>query len=125
MTGGKAVILGKTGRNFGAGMSGGIAYILDEDQNFANLCNKEMVLLEKLEKAEEIEDLKVMISEHFEKTGSTVAKRLLKDWETSIGKFVKVIPGDYKKMMDLIDQVRVSGEYEKEDEIIEAAFQML
>ncbi len=125
MTGGKAVILGKTGRNFGAGMSGGVAYVLDEGGTFANLCNMEMILLEKLEDIDEIVALKSLISEHFEKTESTVAKRLLDNWDETVPKFVKVIPGDYKKMMTLIEKVRATGEYEHEDEIVEAAFQML
>ena len=125
MTGGKVAILGKTGRNFGAGMSGGIAYVLDEKGTFSGLCNMEMILLEKLEEAEEIADLKSMITTHSEKTDSAVAKRLLADWDNSVKKFVKVIPGDYKKMMDLIKQVRATGKYKTEDEIVEAAFQML
>ncbi len=125
MTGGKAIILGKTGRNFGAGMSGGIAYVLDESGDFASLCNMEMILLEKLESSDEIKELKALITEHYEKTESSVAKRLLDDWKASVAKFVKVIPADYKKMMKLIEKVRATGKYDKEDDIVEAAFQML
>ncbi|MDA3854239.1 MAG: glutamate synthase-related protein, partial [Bacteroidales bacterium] len=125
MTGGKVLVLGKTGRNFGAGMSGGVAYVLDEEGTFADLCNMEMILLEKLENIDEIVALKAMIAEHSKKTGSAVADRLLADWDNSVPKFVKVIPGDYKKMMGLIEKVRATGDYETEDEIVEAAFQML
>lgn len=125
MTGGKAIILGKTGRNFGAGMSGGIAYVLDEDGSFPHLCNLEMTQLETLEDIDEIMYLKAMIEEHKAKTGSAVAERLLSDWDNAVPKFVKVIPTDYKKMMGLIEEVRQSGKYESEDDIVEAAFQML
>ncbi len=125
MTGGKTVILGKTGRNFGAGMSGGIAYVLDEDGSFPSLCNMEMIQLEKLEDIDEIVALKTMIEEHKAKTDSAVAERLLADWDNSVPKFVKVIPTDYKKMLGLIEQARATGKYETEDEVVEAAFQML
>ncbi len=125
MTGGKAVILGKTGRNFAAGMSGGVAYVLDEDAHFSSLCNMEMVKLEKVEEKAEIATLKALIEEHQDKTNSAVAKRLLADWKTTISKFVKVIPTDYQKMLGLIDKARATGKYKTEDEISEAAFQML
>ena len=125
MTGGKAIILGETGRNFGAGMSGGVAYVLDEKGTFPNLCNLEMTQIELLEDIDEIMALKAMIEEHKAKTGSAVAERLLVDWDNAVAKFVKVIPTDYKKMLGLIEQVRATGEYETEDEIVEAAFQKL
>ena len=124
MTGGKTVVLGKTGRNFGAGMSGGIAYVYDVDGDFADLCNMEMIELEKVHATKEIAGLKGMIETHQAKTGSTVAEGILGDWEANLDKFVKVIPTDYKRMLGFIEQVRDTGEYETEEEIIEAAFDM-
>jgi glutamate synthase (NADPH/NADH) large chain len=99
MTGGKAVILGDTGRNFAAGMSGGVAYVLDEQGDFDTKCNMEMVALETLEHEEEIEVLKGLIQEHLDYTGSLVAKRVLENWERSLEQFVKVMPVDYKRVL--------------------------
>jgi glutamate synthase (NADPH) large chain len=124
MTGGKAVILGKTGRNFGAGMSGGIAYVYDADGEFDERCNMEMIELEKVHATKEIAELKSMIETHQAKTGSTVAEGMLADWDHALAKFVKVIPTDYKRMLGFIEQVRDAGEYETEEEIVEAAFDM-
>jgi glutamate synthase (NADPH/NADH) large chain len=124
MTGGKAVILGKTGRNFGAGMSGGVAYVLDADGTFPAQCNMEMIGLEKIETPEEQAELKAMIEKHLEKTGSAVAEYILSDWEYSLSKFVKVLPTDYKRMLGFIEKARNSGKYEKESDIIDAAFDM-
>ncbi|OXM84446.1 glutamate synthase large subunit [Paenibacillus rigui] len=109
MTGGRVVVLGKTGRNFAAGMSGGIAYVLDEDGTFAERCNKEMVLLEQVEETYEAEELRNMIQHHETFTGSTVADRVLKNWEECVWKFVKVIPKDYKRMFEAIERVKLSG----------------
>jgi len=96
MTGGRVVVLGTTGRNFAAGMSGGIAYVLDEDGAFAGRCNKQLVGLEALDADDEsiVIDL---IEEHGERTGSPVAARLLTDWNAA--RFVKVIPHDYKRAL--------------------------
>ncbi len=105
MTGGKVVILGETGRNFAAGMSGGIAYILDEDKNFSSKCNKEMVVLEKLIIDNEIIELKELIKQHADLTGSSVAINLLDEWEKSIPKFIKVMPIDYKRFLENEDKV--------------------
>ncbi|WP_297096231.1 glutamate synthase large subunit [uncultured Draconibacterium sp.] len=124
MTGGKAVILGKTGRNFGAGMSGGIAYVLDIDGTFPALCNKGMIQLERVTDNEEQEELKAMIQKHKDKTESTVAEYVLSDWEETVGKFVKVIPTDYKRMLTYIEEARKTGKYEKESDVIDAAFDM-
>jgi glutamate synthase (ferredoxin) len=101
MTGGRVVILGSTGRNFAAGMSGGVAYVFDTKGDFHARCNMEMVELEKLEYAEEIAVVKGLVEEHFEHTGSAVAERLLGNWENEIGKFVKVMPTDYKRVIAL------------------------
>ncbi|MFV0290001.1 MAG: glutamate synthase large subunit [Mangrovibacterium sp.] len=124
MTGGKVVILGKTGRNFGAGMSGGVSYVFDEQGTFANQCNMEMIELEKMSDELESAELKLLIETHFEKTQSELAKRLLSDWEGSLRKFVKVIPSDYKRMLGFIDKARCSGKYDTEEQIVDAAFEM-
>jgi glutamate synthase (NADPH/NADH) large chain len=95
MTGGKAVILGETGRNFGAGMSGGIAYVYDVNGNFAGRCNKEMIDLDPLDQADAAV-LQDLITKHHAYTNSTVAKFILKDWENQLRHFVKVFPKEYK-----------------------------
>ncbi|KAI9595450.1 hypothetical protein BDF19DRAFT_385207 [Syncephalis fuscata] len=100
MTGGCCVILGSTGRNFAAGMSGGIAYILDVDTEFASRCNMEMVELEKLEDTEEIAQLRGLINEHHIYTGSEVAARLLANFDQEVTRFVKVMPIDYKIVLE-------------------------
>jgi len=99
MTGGRAVILGDTGRNFAAGMSGGVAYVLDEQGDFHTKCNPEMVELERLEHQEEIDVVRSLIEEHRELTGSAVADRLLSDWEKTVATFVKVMPTDYRRVL--------------------------
>lgn len=109
MTGGRVVVLGKTGRNFAAGMSGGIAYVLDEDGTFPQRCNKEMVLLERLENEREIEEVKTMITKHARYTGSALAEAVLADWDNKITQFVKVIPRDYKRMIEAIEEAYASG----------------
>jgi len=99
MTGGRAVILGDTGRNFGAGMSGGVAYVLDTNNDFASKCNQEMVELGRLEYQEEIAIVKGLIEEHFEYTDSAVAERLLQDWDNALRTLVKVMPIDYERVL--------------------------
>ncbi len=99
MTGGRTVILGPTGRNFAAGMSGGVAYIWDPDNEFEPNCNMEMVELEKVEEVEDIAELQGLIEEHGEQTGSTVAREVLDHWSTTLGQFVKVMPTDYKRVL--------------------------
>jgi glutamate synthase (NADPH/NADH) large chain/glutamate synthase (ferredoxin) len=96
MTGGHVVVLGRTGRNFAAGMSGGIAYILDEDGGFAGRCNHELVDLEELEDAEEAEAVRSLVQEHHARTGSPVAARVLADFDELLPSFVKVMPRDYR-----------------------------
>ena len=99
MTGGKVVILGKTGRNFAAGMSGGIAYVYDEDQNFRkHQCNLEMVELESPTNVDQNE-LKTMIEKHMNYTNSALAKQLLENWNNTVTHFVKVFPIEYKKAL--------------------------
>lgn len=124
MTGGTTVVLGPTGRNFAAGMSGGVAYVLDDNQDFAGKCNMEMVGLETVESAEDIADLKALITEHKENTQSDVAEALLANWSASLKRFVKVMPVDYKQMQGYMDQARSTGKFETEYDVAVEAFDM-
>ena len=99
MTGGRAVILGPTGRNFAAGMSGGIAYVYDPEDQFLARCNLAMVELEPLTEAADITELKSLIEEHRKQTGSTVAAAILKDWTAKVKLFRKVMPIDYRRAL--------------------------
>ncbi|MDE0740890.1 MAG: glutamate synthase large subunit, partial [Planctomycetota bacterium] len=100
MTGGRVVILGPTGRNFAAGMSGGIAYVFDSDDDFITRCNLGMVVLEKLDIPEDIAELKGLIEKHQQLTASSAASRILDSWDDSLPKFVKVMPVDYKRVLE-------------------------
>ncbi len=102
MTGGRVVILGKTGRNFAAGMSGGIAYVMDREEDFRIKCNLGTVGLERIEAGEEEEIVKDLISRHFEYTGSAVARRVLDNWSDFVANCVKVMPTDYKRVLELM-----------------------
>ena len=106
MTGGRVVILGDTGRNFGAGMSGGIAYVYDVKGNFKEQCNLEMIGLETPD-AEDAAILREMISKHHDCTGSTIAAFVLKDFDNQLKNFVKVFPSDYKKALALRKQTAI------------------
>ena len=108
MTGGKAVILGPTGRNFGAGMSGGIAYIYNDKGNFEENCNSETFELETL-LDEDLNDLKDLITRHSDYTDSAVAKEILDNWETESQKFVKVMPTDYKRVLNEMNKIKQQG----------------
>jgi glutamate synthase domain-containing protein 3 len=99
MTGGRVVVLGRTGRNFGAGMSGGIAYILDIDGDFQRRCNMETLELEGVQDTADILELRSLIERHYAYTNSRIAKRILDDWENYLGQFVKVMPTDYKRVL--------------------------
>ncbi|MEW6777547.1 MAG: glutamate synthase large subunit, partial [Bdellovibrionota bacterium] len=99
MTGGRVVVIGPTGRNFAAGMSGGIAYVLDESGDFEKRCNLEMVGLEPFEQAGDVDFVKSLIERHVRYTGSTRGKRVLENWESLRPKFVKVMPHDYKRVL--------------------------
>ncbi|MEU4510319.1 glutamate synthase large subunit [Nonomuraea wenchangensis] len=105
MTGGRAVVLGPTGRNFAAGMSGGIAYLLDLKQERVN---REMVAVEELSAAD-AEFLKEVVEKHFAETGSPVAKELLADWEAALGRFGKIMPTDYKRVLAAAEAARIEG----------------
>jgi glutamate synthase (ferredoxin) len=100
MTGGKVVVLGKTGRNFAAGMSGGIAYVYDKDKTFSKgLCNMEMVTLDPLTDNDK-NDLKQLIESHQKYTESTLATKFLDNWNINVKHFIKVFPTDYKKALE-------------------------
>lgn len=100
MTGGDLVVLGETGRNFGAGMSGGIAYVYDPEGKFPERCNMGLVALESIDTIEEKEKVYGFIQEHVEVTGSPVGQRMLENWESEYKKFVKVFPHDYKRVLE-------------------------
>jgi glutamate synthase (ferredoxin) len=99
MTGGRVVVLGRTGRNFAAGMSGGVAYVLDAGGTFAKRCNMEMVDLEALVDAREIDAVQTLIMRHAAATGSAYAQNLLGDWASLQRKLVKVMPREYKRAL--------------------------
>jgi glutamate synthase (ferredoxin) len=120
MTGGTVVVLGPTGRNFAAGMSGGVAYILDEKGDFPTRCNQQMVGLEKLDD-EDVAALKSMIENHAINTKSTRAAGILAAWETYLPKFVKVMPKDYKRVLQALKKAQQDGL--SGDEALNAAFE--
>ncbi len=99
MTGGVAIILGEVGQNFAAGMSGGVAYVWNKNQTFEKRVNREMVNLEALNEEDE-HILREFIEKHFQNTTSSVALMILQDWKNQLGKFVKVLPTDFKKALD-------------------------
>ena len=100
MTGGKVVVLGSTGRNFAAGMSGGLAYVLDRDNNFEINCNQNTVDLVNVSEDDDIQQLKALIDEHFQSTQSAVAKKVLDEWEETLPYFVKIYPTDYRRVIE-------------------------
>ena len=110
MTGGRVVVLGNTGINFGAGMSGGIAYVYDPERVFDGNCNLEMVDLELVREAKDVEELKEMITRHVKYTGSKRAAEILQDWDARLPFFIKVFPMEYR---------RVLGKMSREDEATE------
>jgi glutamate synthase (ferredoxin) len=109
MTGGRVVVLGPTGRNFGAGMSGGVAYVLDEAGSFPARINMQMVEVERVEDATEAEALRALIARHASLTGSTHAQRILDAWPTMQAKFVRVIPKDYKRVLACLKRAHDQG----------------
>jgi glutamate synthase (ferredoxin) len=121
MTGGRVVVLGPTGRNFAAGMSGGVAYVLDEIGDFPRRCNQQMVALEKLEDPDEQEEVWKMVQRHHTYTRSELAARILANWQEILTKFVKVMPKDYKRVLQSLKSVQDSGL--TGDEAIMAAFE--
>ncbi|KIQ19374.1 glutamate synthase large subunit [Rhodococcus sp. MEB064] len=119
MTGGKVVILGETGRNFGAGMSGGVAFVFDPNSTFEDNLNTELVDIEDLE-GDEFAWLKDAITRHRDETGSEVAERILADWSQQVNHFVKVMPRDYKKVLLAISEAEKNGA-DVDEAIMEAA----
>ena len=120
MTGGYALILGPTGRNFAAGMSGGVAYVFDQDGVFPGKCNRQMVDLDPLDHQEDVEIVLGMLRNHLKYTQSTVAERLLEDWKNTKRHFVKVMPKDYKRVLEAMERARRDGIPEHEA-VMEAA----
>jgi glutamate synthase (NADPH/NADH) large chain len=100
MTGGRAAILGKTGRNFAAGMSGGIAYVLDTTGNFSYYCNQGLVELTPVGDMDDIKELQEMINNHYMFTRSELAEQILVNWDEYLPRFIKVIPFEYKKVLE-------------------------
>ena len=121
MTGGRVVVLGRTGKNFAAGMSGGIAYVLDEDRDLYMKLNKELVALENVTSKYDVIELRKMIEEHVKHTGSEKGKRILESFEEYLPKFKKIIPHDYKRMLNTIVQMEEKG-LSSEDAQIEAFY---
>ncbi len=113
MTGGRVVVLGPTGRNFAAGMSGGIAYVYDPDNRFAENINYEMVDIEPLASADEMW-LQEIITRHHELTGSAIAQKILNSWTTEESRFRKVMPRDYKRVLQVLEEAREKGLSEDE-----------
>jgi glutamate synthase (ferredoxin) len=109
MTGGRVVILGRTGRNFAAGMSGGVAWVLDADGGFAGRCNPELVDLGPLDDDGEAAAVRELVERHLALTGSAVAARLLGDWPAARGRFVRVIPHDYRRVLAAEARLRATG----------------
>ena len=109
MTGGRVVVLGPTGRNFGAGMSGGLAYVHDPAGEFADKCNMGMVGLERVTEAEEQAELAAFVQEHLSSTGSPVAAALLQRWGDSVKEFVKVYPHDFKRVVEAAKRDKRQG----------------
>ena len=108
-------MLGKTGRNFAAGMSGGIAFVLDEQDAFTHLCNRSMVDLEPVVETQDIETLRTLIERHYYFTGSAPAKRVLQHWEAMLPKFVKIMPQDYRRaLMQLEQEKALAAQVEQE-----------
>jgi glutamate synthase (ferredoxin) len=109
MTGGRVVVLGRTGRNFAAGMSGGIAYVFDVDGDFRRRVNLGMVDVEPCEQAEDIQTVRDLIGRHVRVTGSTYAKRILDDWIALRPRFVKIMPKDFKRVLAAEALARAEG----------------
>ncbi|MFC5044813.1 glutamate synthase large subunit [Aquimarina hainanensis] len=110
MTGGVAVILGEVGRNFGAGMSGGIAYIYDDKGTFEKNCNKESLNLEEVTLYEDKKELKALIENHYNATLSPLAQRILENWETALSKFIKIFPEEYKQALKRLEEEKLAAQ---------------
>ena len=122
MTGGRAVIIGPTGKNFAAGMSGGIAYVYDENNQLYRNLNKEMILMEKVDNKTDYEELKTMLMNHVKYTGSTKGAKILANYDEELAKFKKIIPADYKKLVATTTMYEEQG-MSREDAQIEAFYE--
>jgi glutamate synthase (ferredoxin) len=109
MTGGRVIVLGPAGRNFGAGMSGGVAYVLDEHGKFAANVNREMVDVGPLQEPEEIAAVGAMIERHYGYTKSGRARQVLDNWDRMAARFVRVMPRDYHRMLQCIERAKEQG----------------
>jgi glutamate synthase (NADPH/NADH) large chain len=123
MTGGKVVVLGTTGKNFAAGMSGGVAYVLDMENDLYKRLNKEMISIESVTDKYEVSELKQLIMDHVNYTNSDIGKKILDDFENYLPKFKKIIPKDYKKMMNMIVAFEEKG-LSREKAAIEAFYKV-
>ena len=121
MTGGRVAILGKTGKNFAAGMSGGVAYVLDVDSDLYTKVNKQMVNIEHVTSKVDVSELKEMIEEHVKDTNSEIGKEILDNFKEYLPKFKKIIPHDYEKMLTMILQMEEKG-FSSEQAKIEAFY---
>lgn len=124
MTGGRVVVIGKTGKNFAAGMSGGVAYVLDENRDLYTKLNKEMVLFSEVTEKYDIIELKQLIEEHVNATGSAKGKEILDNFDEYLPKFKKIIPHDYKRMMSAIASMEEKG-MSSDQARIEAFYQII
>jgi glutamate synthase (ferredoxin) len=109
MTGGRVVVLGRTGRNFAAGMSGGVAYVFDPAGQFPRRCNREMVDLEAVDTLDDIEALQRLIRQHVEYTGSELGSRILVEWDVTLPSFVKIMPRDYRRVLQAQAKAAAAG----------------
>jgi glutamate synthase (NADPH/NADH) large chain len=114
MTGGRIVVLGRVGRNFAAGMSGGIAYVLNVDGDFAYFCNQSMVELTPAFEPEDQQTIRTLVSNHLRYTGSTVAQRVLDNWHAYLPRFIKVMPLDYKRVLEAQREGQAHSQYRLE-----------
>jgi len=113
MTGGKVIVLGSVGRNFAAGMSGGTAYVLDERGDFDYFCNKAMVELEMITDSKEAAEVKMLIEQHQQLTGSSKATKILADWQQNLSKFIKIIPVEYKKALEQMEIAKLNEQLDQ------------
>ena len=117
MTGGTVLVLGKTGKNFAAGMSGGVAYVLDENHDLYMRVNKALVDIEEIVQKHDIDEIRNLISEHYEATKSKYAKDILDNFDKYIHNFKKIMPKDYNKMLSAISYFEENGSTREEAEI--------
>ncbi len=117
MTGGRVVVLGPTGKNFAAGMSGGVAYVLDEKHDLYRRVNKDLVSVELVTKSRDIDELRELIEEHYRETGSAVAARILADFDGHLPDFKKIMPADYQRMLQGIAHFEELGETREQAEM--------